>query len=118
MIETAEMVNILRRTAKLSGKRDNQIIASLNDHVVRIALMTEPYFWHLHPDSDEVFIGVEGALLLELEDRRIELHAGDTFLVPQGKKHRTSPVGERSINLTIERASMTTIRTSDPLSNV
>lgn len=110
MIEGSELMNLLRRSSELSGRYENVVIAALNDHVVRLALMTEPYFWHFHPDSDELFIGVEGTLLLEVEDQQIELHVGDTFTVPQGVKHRTAPIGERSVNLTIERAQITTIR--------
>lgn len=29
----------------------NTIINKLNDHVVRMGIMTKPYPWHLHPDS-------------------------------------------------------------------
>jgi len=28
--------------------------------VVRISTMTEPYHWHSHPNSDEMFLVVEG----------------------------------------------------------
>jgi hypothetical protein len=33
----------------------NVAVAEVNDHVVRMGVMTEPYFWHLHPESDESF---------------------------------------------------------------
>jgi hypothetical protein len=38
---------------------DNHPIANINDHVVRIATMTEPYHWHFHPNSDETFLVIE-----------------------------------------------------------
>jgi hypothetical protein len=41
---------------------DNHPIANINDHVVRIATMTEPYHWHFHPNSDETFLMIEGRL--------------------------------------------------------
>jgi hypothetical protein len=37
-------------------KYDNHPIANVNDHVVRISTMTEPYHWHFHPNSDETFL--------------------------------------------------------------
>ena len=105
------------RTAKeLSGNYQNIVLAEINDHVVRISQMTEPYFWHLHPDSDETFVGLEGTVVLDLEDQRVELSAGQMFTVPKGVKHRTAPVGARSVNLTIERADMTTVRVEEPSS--
>jgi len=33
----------------------NTVLALINDHVKKISVMTAPYFWHSHPDSEEVF---------------------------------------------------------------
>jgi mannose-6-phosphate isomerase-like protein (cupin superfamily) len=111
------VIDILQQASHPTGPYANNVLAEVNDHVVRISLMTEPYFWHLHPDSDETFIGLEGTVILELKDQRIELSAGQMFTVPKGVAHRTAPSGARSVNLTIERANMTTVRTNVPLSH-
>ncbi len=110
MSELLSVIDILQKAKRLSGGYENVVIATVNDHVMRISLMTEPYFWHLHPNSDETFIGVEGTVLIDLEDRRIELNAGQIFTVPRGTRHRTAPAGSRSVNLTIERADIETER--------
>ncbi len=73
---------------------DNHPIANINDHVVRIATMTEPYHWHFHPNSDETFLVIEGGQLLT---------------IPRGVRHRTRPVGARSVNLTFELAQSETV---------
>jgi len=114
MTERSDLIDLLQRAKDLSGKYENLVLAEVNDHVVRIALMTEPYFWHMHPNSDEIFLGLEGALALYLENQRIELSPGQMFIVPKGVKHRTAPAGARSVNLTIERADMTTVRLDEP----
>lgn len=44
----------------IRGDYENRIVAELNDHVVRLSVMTAPYFWHLHPNSDETFLVLEG----------------------------------------------------------
>jgi mannose-6-phosphate isomerase-like protein (cupin superfamily) len=82
----------------------NRVIASVNDHVVRISVMTEAYHWHCHPDSDESFLAVEGGLFIDLDDRTVELLPGQIVTVKRGVRHRTRPIGERSVNLTFERA--------------
>jgi len=82
----------------------NRVIASVNDHVVRISVMTEVYHWHCHPDSDESFLSVEGGLFIDLDDRTVELLPGQMVTVKRGVRHRTRPIGERSVNLTFERA--------------
>jgi mannose-6-phosphate isomerase-like protein (cupin superfamily) len=83
---------------------DNHRVAAVNDHEVRISVMTQAYPWHCHPDSDESFLAVEGGLLLDFDDRTVELLPGQMITVPRGVRHRTRPMGERSVNLTFERA--------------
>ena len=82
---------------------DNHHVAAVNDHEVRISVMTEAYHWHCHPDSDETFLSVEGGLLIDLDDGTIELTPGNLFTVGRGVRHRTRPVTARSVNLTFER---------------
>jgi mannose-6-phosphate isomerase-like protein (cupin superfamily) len=77
--------------------------------LVRISTMTETYPWHLHPNSDETFLVVEGRLLIEFENGFSELVPGQLLTVPSGVRHRTRPVGERSVNLTFELAQAETV---------
>ena len=93
---------------------DNHPIAQVNDHEVRISTMTEAYGWHCHPDSDEAFLALEGGLLLEFDDHTIELLPGQMITVPRGVRHRTRPLGGRSVNLTFERAAAGTQRLPAP----
>ena len=96
---------------------DNHPIALANDHVVRISTMTEAYHWHCHPDSDEVFLALEGGLFIDLDDRTIELRPGNLFTVDRGVRHRTRPNGPRSVNLTFERVEATSKVLSAPSSS-
>ena len=96
MSEGASAMDLMQKAKELSGNYENVVLSVINDHVIRISLMTEPYFWHLHPNSDEIFIGIEGTMILELEHQRV--------------RHRTAPAGSRSVNLTIERADIATVR--------
>jgi mannose-6-phosphate isomerase-like protein (cupin superfamily) len=72
--------------------------------------MTEPYFWHRHPESDETFLLLEGQVGIEFEDHEIVLGVAEMITVPQGVIHRTRPIGGRSVNITIERRATTTER--------
>lgn len=87
----------------------NTVINHLNDHVVRMGIMTAPYPWHLHPDSDETFIGVEGTVIIETPEGEFKLTPGTSLTIPRNMPHRTRPGGERSVNLTVEKADMETI---------
>jgi mannose-6-phosphate isomerase-like protein (cupin superfamily) len=93
---------------------NNHPIANVNDHEIRISIMTEPYYWHSHPDSDESFLALEGGLFIDFEDTTVELLPGHMFTVKRGVPHRTRPIGERSVNLTFERASARTEQLASP----
>lgn len=84
-------------------------VSLVNDHVVRISIMTEDFRWHLHPNSDEAFLTTEGVLFIDLEDRTVELAAGQLFTIPHNVKHRTRPKNGRSVNITFEKANMETV---------
>ena len=83
---------------------NNHPIAKVNDHEVRISTMTEDYRWHCHPDSDESFLALEGGLYIDFDDRTVALLPGQMITVERGVRHRTRPIGERSVNLTFERS--------------
>jgi len=45
----------LSSEASSAEQYDNHALANVNDHVVRISVMTQPHHWHFHPNSDETF---------------------------------------------------------------
>jgi mannose-6-phosphate isomerase-like protein (cupin superfamily) len=92
----------------------NRVLTSVNDHDVHLSVMDAPYFWHLHPDSDETFYVVEGALAVDFDDGSVDLHAGQLLTVPAGVRHRTRPLGARSVNLTVEKTRATTVECAAP----
>ena len=81
----------------------NRSLATVNDHEVRLSVMTHGFPWHHHPDSDETFLVVDGELVIEFEHEEVVLRPGQMLTVPRGIVHRTRPNGERSVNLTFER---------------
>jgi len=81
----------------------------VNDHEVRMSVMTEQFRWHRHPDSDETFYGVDGELIIEFENGELVVRPGQFVTVPAGTLHRTRPAGERSVNLTFERSGAATV---------
>lgn len=112
MTGTIPDIITLASESATKARYDNHPIATINDHVVRISVMTQPYFWHFHPNSDETFLSVEGRLRIEFEHGARELSPGQLLTVPRGLRHKTSPVGDRSVNLVFEAANAETV--ADP----
>lgn len=98
------------------GAYDNRVLTTVNDHEVRMSVMTQPFDWHVHPDTDETFIVLEGELILHFAAGETLLRAGQMLTVPRGLPHRTRPAGQRSINLTVERTGAATTFVEAPAS--
>jgi mannose-6-phosphate isomerase-like protein (cupin superfamily) len=62
----------------------NRRIAAVNDHEVRMSVMTREFPWHHHPESDESFYCLDGELIVEFADGEIALHPGELLTVPAG----------------------------------
>jgi mannose-6-phosphate isomerase-like protein (cupin superfamily) len=92
----------------------NRVLTSVNGQDVHISVMHAPFFWHLHPDSDETFLVIEGMLIIDFEEGPVELGSGHMLTVPAGVRHRTRPGGARSVNLTVEKAGARTVRCDEP----
>jgi mannose-6-phosphate isomerase-like protein (cupin superfamily) len=109
-----EPIDFAALTAAARDSYRNEVLTTVNDHDIHVSVMEHPYFWHVHPDSDETFIGIEGVLIIDFEEGPVALRAGQLLTIPAGVRHRTRPGGARSINLTVERAGTTTIRCDAP----
>jgi mannose-6-phosphate isomerase-like protein (cupin superfamily) len=101
------VVDIQHETQGIDSYK-NVLLALVNDHVVRLSVKTEPYSWHFHPNSDEIFLVVEGIVCIDLKDKTVELAPGQLFTIPANVRHCTRPQGSRSVNLTFELAGMET----------
>ena len=102
-------IDIRKLTDPVQNGYYNEAITAVNDHVIRVSVMTSGYPWHLHPNSDETFIVLEGTLILETQDEVLHLDPNRIATVPANTVHRTRPAGARSVNLTVERANTETI---------
>jgi mannose-6-phosphate isomerase-like protein (cupin superfamily) len=81
----------------------NQTLCRVNDSVVRMGALEGEYHWHKHDEDDEFFFAVSGKLLIDLEDRTVELGPGQGFVVPRTVVHRTR-APQRTIVLMVENA--------------
>src|SRR5690349_18336394 len=66
----------------------NQTLTRVNDSVVRLGIVEGEYHWHKHDDDDEFFFVLSGQLLIDLEDRTIELNPNQGVTITKGMMHR------------------------------
>ena len=84
----------------------NQTLCEINDSVLRLGVVKGEYHWHKHDHEDEFFFVLSGKLVIDLQDRSVELLPHQGFTVPKGMVHRTR-APERTAMLMIEAKTVT-----------
>ncbi|PEZ10533.1 hypothetical protein CN326_01130 [Bacillus sp. AFS018417] len=104
-----EKVNLLEMTRNITEQYKNFVVSDVNNHCLRIAVFIGEYDWHFHSNSDELFMVLEGELLIDFQDREtIALKANDTLCIPAGTIHRTRAL-KRTVNLCFEDVDADTV---------
>jgi mannose-6-phosphate isomerase-like protein (cupin superfamily) len=98
-----ELIDVQTLAEGCEYKWFNQTLCKVNDSVVRVGIIEGEYHWHKHDADDEFFYVVEGKLLIDLEDRVVELAAQQGMVVPRGVLHRTR-APQRCVILMVENA--------------
>ncbi len=91
-------VNLAEALASFDDVYSPRIVQRMNDYDVRIAHTLGEHVWHVHEDTDEFFLVLDGRFDVAVRDadgaeRTVVLRAGDTFVVPKGRSHRPSSPG-------------------------
>jgi hypothetical protein len=98
-----ELIDVKALADACEFKWFNQTLCQVNGSVVRVGVIEGEFHWHKHDEDDEFFYTVEGLLLIDLEDRVVELAPGQGFVVPRGAVHRTRAL-RRTVILMVENA--------------
>jgi mannose-6-phosphate isomerase-like protein (cupin superfamily) len=83
-----ERMDIPQLVKDCKDKWFNQTLTQVNDSVVRLGIVEGEYHWHKHDNDDEFFFVLEGQLLIDLEDRTIELNPNQGVTITKGVMHR------------------------------
>lgn len=81
-------VNLATKLAQFSTHWDPHVVADYNDNDVMVVKFQGEFPFHLHEDTDDFFLVLEGEMVMELEDAQHHVGAGELFIVPRGVTHR------------------------------
>ena len=108
-------INLEDKLSKFSEHWSPKVIAEMNDYQFKLVKIEGEFVWHDHPDTDEVFIVIEGTMKIEFEDRTIELREGEMLVVPKGVRHKPYAEEECKVMLVEPRGVVNTGDTGDEL---
>ena len=77
-----EKVNLAREAEQLTEFWSQQVLASGNGNLFKVAKGIGSTNWHSHEDQDEVFLVIEGRITIQLRDRDVDLGPGDLYVIP------------------------------------
>ncbi|HEX9929012.1 MAG TPA: cupin domain-containing protein [Pyrinomonadaceae bacterium] len=107
--QALEVVDLAAEGKSVMDSYRNIVVSKVNDSCLRLAVFNEEYQWHYHPSSDELFVVIDGCLVIDLEDgRELKLTAWQSVTVPAGMRHRTRAEG-RTVNLCFEKLEAETV---------
>ena len=92
-------INFKKKFNKFKDLWSPKVIAEMNNYQFKLVKIKDDFIWHMHDDTDEVFIVLEGEIFIEFEDETINLTSGEMIVVPKGIKHRPYANEEAKIML-------------------
>lgn len=81
-------INLREKLARFQEQWSPKVIAEMNDYQFKLVKVQGDFVWHRHDDTDEVFIVLEGTLVIGFKDGQVSLSAGEMFVVPKGVEHK------------------------------
>ncbi|GAA3134276.1 cupin domain-containing protein [Streptomyces rectiviolaceus] len=89
-----EPIALSKALASFDALWSPRIVTRVNDYDVRVAKVEGDHLWHVHDDTDEFFLVLEGELRIALREptgeRTVTLPKDSVFTVPRGTEHKPS----------------------------
>ncbi|RVT60749.1 cupin domain-containing protein [Niallia taxi] len=92
-------INFQEKFSKFTDQWSPKVIAEMNNYQFKLVKVLGDFVWHKHEDTDEVFIVMEGSLIIEFRDGKVQLKEGEMFVIPKNVEHKPYAVSECKIML-------------------
>jgi len=83
-----KVVNFRDKLSKIDKLHSYKVIAKMNDYYFKIVKAKRDFIWHSHPETDEVFMVIQGNLQIDLRDKTLYLGEGEMVVIPKGVEHK------------------------------
>lgn len=90
-------INFAQKFSLFSEQWAPKVVAEMNDYQFKIVRLEGDFIWHIHADTDEAFLVLEGELRIDFRDGDVLLRRGELYVVPKGIEHK--PYAEHEVKL-------------------
>ncbi|NUW42067.1 cupin domain-containing protein [Nonomuraea rhodomycinica] len=109
---TTEPIALSSALASFDALWSPRVVTRVDDYDVRVAKVEGEHVWHVHDETDEFFLVLDGELSIALREpggeRTVRLARGAVFTVPRGTEHKPSAPGGAAI-LMFERTGTSSV---------
>lgn len=92
-------INLAEKLEQFTSHWDPHVIADYNDNDVMVVRFQGEFPFHLHADTDDFFLVLEGEMIMDLKETSHKVRAGELFVVPKGVTHRPRAQNECKVLL-------------------
>lgn len=94
-MDTASVVSFQNISVKPDENWKSTALAQVNENQVNFRIMQDiTTQWHIHENSDELFLVLQGTVMIDTKGNRHTLQKDDVFVVAAGMEHRARVEGE------------------------
>ncbi len=105
-----QVVNLEEKYGRIQEYWRPRIVGELNDSYVKLVKVKGEFVWHKHDTEDELFLVVQGTLVIRLRDQELTLRPGELAIIPKGVEHM--PVAQDEVHILLLEPK-TTLNTGD-----
>jgi mannose-6-phosphate isomerase-like protein (cupin superfamily) len=117
---TPTPINLSHKLSLFTDQWSPKTIAQIDDYQFKLAKLQGDFVWHSHPETDEVFLVLNGRLRIDFRDGNVLLNAGEMLVVPKGVEHKPFADSQCHVMILVREGTVNTgdaaesERTADP----
>ena len=81
-------INLAAKLAQFDSHWDPHVVADYNNNDVMVVKFQGAFPFHLHEDTDDFFLVLDGEMTMDINDTSHTVKQGELFIVPKGVTHR------------------------------
>ena len=118
-----QTVNLAEKLAQINDYWHPRIVGDVNTMQVKLVKLMGEFDWHHHETEDELFLVLQGTLLMRLRDKDVTVGDGEFVIIPHGVEHQPCAETEVSVLLfepasTLNTGTVQTERTRETLTRL
>jgi mannose-6-phosphate isomerase-like protein (cupin superfamily) len=105
---TPTPINLSHKLSLFTEQWSPKIIAQIDGYQFKLAKLQGDFVWHSHPETDEVFIVLQGHLRIDFRGGGVPLNQGEMLVVPKGVEHKPYAESECHVMILVREGTVNT----------